>query len=171
MSSETMFLSLMFAALSDLFFYSSPYCSISASHRTPWSMIFRLPIFCMCPICPPSQWYFLFRTVDLSTFRWLPVWLSVIHSSLCWLLNRYCYFCSLVKYMEMSSSGSHGKSVSFSCFFFSMFVNARNCFLRWSSISFSVLCVKFSTFSSISFRQNLLYTSRNFSFHTSLIPR
>ena len=71
--------------------------------------------------------------------------------------NRSWSLCNFVKYTAMSSSGFHGKSVSFNFYLFIyLFVNYRRCSLIWSSISFANLCVKSITSSLISSSHDLL---------------
>ena len=134
--------------------YPSPYCISSALIRDPYNRTCTLSTSCPQQIFPSSP------SSPNSRLKYISYTACVkfCESSqlISTIFNRSCSLCNFIKYTAISSSGFHGKSVSFKLSFFYVFFNGRHCLLIWLSISFAVLCVKSSTFSSISSIHNLL---------------
>ena len=151
-----MLLSLIFAALSNPIFPRRLVVPLLIRVELLKIVLVRCPrLFCIRFSIPANHFLLSKHSTWLNLVQRLCDLLWVITVDSDPFLNSSCSLCNLVKYIAMSSSGFHGKSVSFNCSFFSVFVNASYCFLRWLIIYSSDLCVKLITLYSISLSQDL----------------
>ena len=80
-SSETMFFSLTFCTLSNLYYSPVAFLYRFYFALSSFKYNFQVSHIFLCPHFPPSSSYFSLQTVDCNTFHRPPVWFFISHPS------------------------------------------------------------------------------------------